>query len=87
RGHWEIRYSNKVIRRYVIQANGDVIWDDFLIGRIVRSDGTLLLQQERDAKLERLTLGVDGRLFIEHWRHASHFPDGSFLFGIGTREE
>jgi hypothetical protein len=64
-----------------------VIWDDYLIGRIVRASGTLLLEQERDAKMERLTLGVDGRLFVEHWRHTSHFPDGSIVFGIGIRQQ
>lgn len=86
-GEWKIRYSNKVTRRYTIEKNGNVIWDDKSIGRLTRTGGQLLLEQKRDEKIERLTLGTDGRLFIEHWRHTSHFPNGSFLFAIGIRQK
>lgn len=86
-GEWEIRYSNKVVRRYTIEPNGNVVWDDHRLGHIKRTDGKLLLTQKRDQKVERLTLGVDGRLFVEHWSHTSRFPDGAFLFGIGIRQK
>lgn len=86
-GRWDIKYSNRVVRRYAISSEGVVTWDGRRLGRIEILDGTLVLKQLQDEKVERLTLGLDGRLFVEHWRHTSHYPDRPFEFGISTRPE
>ena len=46
------------------------------------------LQNEIQLELERLTLGTDGRLFIEHYDPKEDFPDKKAAhIGIGTRQK
>lgn len=48
----------------------------------------LLLTFEGDDKLERLTLGADGRLFVEHYDPKANFPEQKAShIGIGSREK
>jgi hypothetical protein len=57
-------------------------------GQIKRKDGLLLLTFGGDKKLERLTLGTDGRLFIEHYDPGYGFPEKKANdIGIGVREK
>ena len=57
-------------------------------GSRTRKDGALLLVFEGDGKLERLTLGSDGRLFVEHYGNADDYPaKKAKLIGIGVRQK
>ena len=48
----------------------------------------LLLTFEGDDKLEWLTLGTDGRLFVEHYDPKGNFPEKKAThIGIGVREK
>jgi hypothetical protein len=87
-GEWKITYSHDAVRVYTIEKDGKVTFDEEkLKGQIRRKDGILLLEFEGDNKLERLTLGGDGRLFVEHFDPKANWPDGKPLIGIGTRQQ
>jgi hypothetical protein len=47
-----------------------------------------LLSFQGDAKVERLTMGTDGRLFVEHFQQQADllgkFPE---IMGIGIRQK
>ena len=58
------------------------------MGQIKRQDGVLLLTFEGDGKLERLTLGSDGRLFVEHYGVKDDYPEQTAShIGIGVRQK
>jgi hypothetical protein len=88
-GEWKVAYTNDAVRVYAIEKDGKVSFDEEkLKGRIKRSGGVLLLAFEGDDKLERLTLGVDGRLFVEHYDPKANYPDKKASWiGIGTRQK
>jgi hypothetical protein len=47
----------------------------------------LVLVLDGDGKLERLTLGTDGRLFVEHYDPVTEFPaHPPTCVGIGVRQ-
>jgi hypothetical protein len=77
------------MRTYVIEKNGKVSGtadEEKLQGQISRKDGILLLIMEGDGKLERLTLGTDGRLFVEHYGNKDDYPEKKAThIGIGIR--
>ncbi|HEX5270813.1 MAG TPA: hypothetical protein VFW33_10015 [Gemmataceae bacterium] len=62
--------------------------EEKLKGQIKRKGLALLLEFEGDDRLERLTLGTDGRLFVEHYNPKGDFPDGKAKhIGIGVRQK
>jgi hypothetical protein len=88
-GEWRIEYSNGSARGYKIDNTGGVSYaGENMKGRIARRDGTLMLQFQGDDRLERLTLGADGRLFVEHWNPASDYPaKGPNCTGVGVKSK
>ncbi len=90
-GQWKIDYTHGLDRTYVIEKDGKVsgtAGEEKLKGQITRKDGMLLLTFEDDGKLERLTLGTDGRLFVEHYDPKENFPEKKAnLMGIGIRQK
>ena len=90
-GEWKIEYTHGAVRTYVIEKNGKVSGtadEEKLKGKISRKDGILLLIMEGDGKLERLTLGTDGRLFVEHYGNKDDYPEKKAThIGIGVRQK
>ncbi len=87
-GEWTITYTNGAVRVYTIQPDGTVASrDPMLWGRVHDEGGMLLLTFDGDDKLERLTAGEDGRLFVEHYAPKTDFPLKKPLWvGIGLRQ-
>jgi hypothetical protein len=57
-------------------------------GKITRKDGMLVLYFEERTPIERLTLGVDGRLSSEYWDPKEDFPTkDAHQIGIGVRQQ
>lgn len=90
-GEWKVEYTHGAVRTYVVEKNGKVAGtadDEKLVGQIKRQDGVLLLTFEGDGKLERLTLGSDGRLFVEHYGVKDDYPEQKAShIGIGVRQK
>jgi hypothetical protein len=91
-GEWKVTFRKDYVRVYTIETDGKVahtsgdgkLWK----GQITRKDGTLLLYFDGGSAIERLTLGVDGRLFSEYWDPKADFPDkDAHLIGIGVRQK
>jgi hypothetical protein len=91
-GEWKVTFPNDYVRVYKIETDGKVShtsadsksWK----GQITRKDGMLVLYFEGGTAIERLTLGVDGRLFSEYWDPKADFPDKSaHLIGVGIRQK
>lgn len=89
-GRWRITYTNDATRTYVIEKNGDLSFiDEDLKGKIEFKDGILQLTFPADERpiMERLTLGTDGRLFVEHYNPKADYPKKKPKFiGIGVRK-
>ena len=88
-GKWEITYTNDAVRIYAIDAKGMVSFDEAnLKGRIVRKSEALILVFGGDPKTERLTMGVDGRLFVEHFHQQEDLVGKRpVVIGIGIRQK
>jgi hypothetical protein len=89
-GVWSITYTNNTARVYVIDDAGNVTFQATgARGRLrEQPDDTFLLEFNGDGKLERLTLGSDGRLFVEHYDPGAAFPgQAPTQIGIGVRLE
>jgi hypothetical protein len=90
-GEWKINYTNDAVRTYVIEKDGRVSGvadEERLKGQIKRTDGIMILIFEGDGKLERLTLGSDGRLFVEHYPSAGDYPEKKApIIGIGVKQK
>lgn len=90
-GEWKIDYTHGAVRTYVVETDGKVTGtadEEKLKGQITRENGVLLLVMGDDGKLERLTLGVDGRLFVEHYGTKADYPEQKAShIGIGTRQK
>jgi hypothetical protein len=62
--------------------------EEKLKGQISRKDGILLLVMEGDGKLDRLTLGTIGRLFVDHYGNKDDYPEKKAThIGIGVRQK
>jgi len=87
-GEWTITYTNDAVRFYTIQPDGTVMSrDPMLWGRVRDEGGMLLLTFDGDDKVERLTPGEDGRLFVEHYAPKADFPHRKPTWiGIGVRQ-
>jgi len=88
-GKWRITYSHGAVRDYIVEKDGRVSFpEESLRGRIERKSGGLRLSFDGDNRPERLTPGVDGRLFVEHYASQSDFADGKPVhLGIGVRQD
>lgn len=88
-GEWEISYTNGAVRLYSIDKQGAVTFaQEGMKGRVSRKSEALLLGFAGDAKIERLTMGRDGRLFVEHFmQHAELLGKVPEIMGIGVRQE
>lgn len=88
-GNWQIDYTNGAVRHYVIDKDGKVSGtadEERLKGRIKRMGDTLILIFAGDGKLEKLTLGADGRLFVDHYTDKDDYPaQKAPITGIGVR--
>jgi len=76
-GVWTVTYHpNRAVRVYVVSAEGEVT---FAEGRskvkLVTKDKEIVLDL-KDGKLERWTVGKDGRLFVEHFNPRDGYPAG-----------
>jgi hypothetical protein len=87
-GTWTVTYHpNRAVRVYSVTAEGDVSFAEFGgKAKLAVKDREVILDLS-DGKLERWTLGHDGRLFVEHFNPKSSFPDDTpDQIGIGTRK-
>jgi hypothetical protein len=91
-GEWKVTFPNDFVRVYTIERDGKVAhtgadgkeWK----GQITRKDDMLQLSFDGGSAIERLTLGVDGRLFSEYWDPKADFPDkNAHKIGIGVRQK
>ena len=76
-GTWTVTYHpNRAVRVYTVTADGDVSFPEFgSKAKLAVRDREVTLDFA-DGKLERWTLGRDGRLFVEHFNPKASFPDG-----------
>jgi hypothetical protein len=88
-GEWEITYTNGAVRLYSIDKQGAVTFErENMKGRVFRKSEALLLSFAGDAKIERLTMGRDGRLFVEHFQQqAELLGKVPTIMGIGIRQK
>ena len=91
-GEWKVAFPKYCVRVYNIETNGMVSHTSadgkFWKGQITRKDGMLVLYFEGGTAIERLTLGVDGRLFSEYWNPKADFPNkDAHNIGIGVRQK
>jgi hypothetical protein len=87
-GTWTVTYHpNRAVRVYVVAADGEVTLTEFGgKGKLEVKDRQIVVDLH-DGKLERWTIGRDGRLFDEHFNPRSSYPDGPpDQIGIGTLE-
>lgn len=90
-GVWTVKYHpNQATRVYVVDENGDVAFPDAdadaKIKPMIEKNGEILIDF-KDGKLERWTIGKDGRLFIEHFNPKESYPHTPDQIGIGTRKD
>jgi hypothetical protein len=88
-GEWEVTYTNDAVRRYTIDKEGVVTLEATKQkSQITRKGEALMLAFQGDAKVERLTMGVDGRLFVEHFlSHTEPVQKRPHAIGIGIRQK
>jgi hypothetical protein len=92
-GEWRVTFPKDNVRVYTIGTDGRVSFIGAGDGRswkgqITRKDTMLVLYFEGGSAIERLTLGVDGRLFSEYWDPKADFPDkNAHVIGIGVRQK
>jgi hypothetical protein len=87
-GTWTVTYHpNRAVRVYAVGADGEVAFADTgAKARLVEKDKEVLLDF-KDGKLERWTLGKDGRLFVEHFNPRDSYPAGPpDQIGVGVRK-
>jgi hypothetical protein len=84
-GTWTVKYHpNQAVRVYLVSADGEVSFPDGTSkAKLTVKDREILLDFS-DGKIERWTLGRDGRLFVEHFNPKSNFPDTPDQIGVGT---
>jgi hypothetical protein len=88
-GEWQISYTNGSGRLYSIDRQGLVSFErEKMKGRVIRKSEALLLLFAGDARIERLTMGTDGRLFVEHFpQQADLLGKTPEIMGIGIRQK
>ncbi len=88
-GEWEVTYTNGSTRLYKIDNEGHVTFGtEGQKGQIKRKGEALLLEFDGDDKIERLTMGTDGRMFVEHFPQKQDLLDKkATIIGIGIRQK
>jgi hypothetical protein len=85
-GVWTVTYHpNRAVRVYTVTADGEVTLAEFGgKAKLSVKDREIILDLS-DGKLERWTLGHDGRLFVEHFNPRANYPDSQpDQIGIGV---
>ncbi len=83
-GAWVVRYHpNGAARVYIVSADGEVAFPDGGSKAKLKLKDKEILVDFADGKLERWTVGRDGRLFVEHFNPRSNYPDTPDQIGIG----
>jgi hypothetical protein len=85
-GTWTVTYHpNRAVRVYTVTADGEVTLPEFGgKGKLAVKDREIILDLS-DGKLERWTLGRDGRLFVEHFNPRASYPNSPpDQIGIGV---
>jgi hypothetical protein len=85
-GVWTVTYHpNRAVRAYTVTADGDVSFSESTTkAKLTVKDREVTLDFD-DGKLERWTVGHDGRLFVEHFNPRANYPDGQpDQIGIGV---
>ena len=88
-GDWQISYTNGAVRHYSIDEQGFVTFEaEKRKAQISRKSEALLIAFGGESRVERLTMGTDGRLFIEHFQQQpdmlGKMPE---IMGIGIRQK
>jgi len=88
-GEWQITYTNEAVRIYKFDPKGIATFEaEGRTGQVRRKSEALLLAFTGDEKQERLTMGVDGRLFVEHFLSRDDLIRGKAgTMGIGIRRK
>jgi hypothetical protein len=90
-GEWQVSYTNGSIRVYAIDGQGLVTFkseQESRKGRVFRKSEAILLMFGGDPKVERLTMGTDGRLFVEHFQQQADLLGKKLeIMGIGIRQK
>lgn len=88
-GLWSVKYHpNQATRNYVVSENGEVSFSDGEVKTkpVIDKNGDILIDF-KDGKLERWTVGKDGRLFVEHFNPKENYPELPDQIGIGIRKD
>ncbi len=88
-GVWHITYTNGSVRHYTIDKQGSTKFEqENRQGRAIRKSEANLLYFAGDTRMERLTLGIDGRLFVEHFaQQADLVGKSAEIMGVGIRQK
>ena len=88
-GEWRITYNDGASREYKVDSKGVLSFEaEQSQGQIVRKSEALLIWFPGNPKMERLTMGVDGRLFVEHFPSQDELVKNKpALIGIGIRQK
>ena len=85
-GTWTVTYHpNRAVRVYAVSAEGEVTFRD--AGTKARLEVRVkeVLLDLGDGKVERWTVGRDGRLFVEHFNPKASYPGGGpDQIGVGV---
>ena len=88
---WKIDYTHGSVRTYVVEEDGKVAEtadEEKPTSPTTRRDAIILLIMNGNGMLERFTLGVDGRLFVEHYGRTADYPERKDShIGIGVRQK
>lgn len=85
-GTWAVVYHpNRAVRVYTVSAAGEVSFPEGGTKTKLQVKDRETLLDLSDGKLERWTVGRDGRLFVEHFNPKANYPDGPpDQIGVGT---
>jgi hypothetical protein len=85
-GTWTVTYHpNRAVRVYTVSADGEVSFSEFGSKAKAAVKEREVIINFGDGKLERWTLGKDGRLFVEHFNPRDSYPNGPpDQIGIGV---
>jgi hypothetical protein len=76
-GTWTVTYHpNRAVRVYAVAADGGVTFAETPAKAKLADNGKEILLDFKDGKLERWTIGKDGRLFVEHFNPRDSYPAG-----------
>ena len=96
-GKWSVKYLNRYVHEYVIEANGTLRYDrgytpegkEFVDkncqrSRLERKDGSVIASYADGKIIERFSLSKNGNLIVEHFDPPSKYPKSPTQRGEGT---